>query len=78
MKLRTKIGGGIAAIALVIGAVPMAIAPAAAIETGQMRDKGPRWPHKTSHYVALGLGIAAAIATILLVAGSDDDKPTSP
>lgn len=77
MKLRTKIGGGIAAMALVIGAVPMAIAPAAAIETGQMLDKGPKWPHKSSHYVALGLGIAAMIATILLVTNGDD-KPTSP
>ncbi|MFZ1478390.1 MAG: hypothetical protein WAT18_11655 [Sphingorhabdus sp.] len=80
MKLYKKIGGAVLALSVVAGAVPGAISSAAAIEHkgGQMMDKGPRWPHKSIHFVQLGLGIAALVAAIVLVAGNDDDKPTSP
>lgn len=80
MKLKHKIGGAVTALALVAGAIPGTISSAFAIEhgKGQMLDKGPKWPHKSIHFVQLGLGIAALIATIVLVTGNDDDKPTSP
>ncbi len=77
MKLKNKIGGAAMALALVAGAVPGTISSAVAVETGQLLDKGPRWPHKTSHFVQLGLGLAALAAVIFLIADGDD-KPTSP
>lgn len=76
MRLKYKLTGVIAALALTVGAVPVAVA-AADIETGQMLDKGPRWPHKSIHYVTLAVGVAAAFAAILLLT-SNDDRPVSP
>lgn len=78
MKMKHKIGGAVMALALVAGAIPGTISSAVAIETGQMLDKGPRWPHKTSHFVQLGIGLAALVTTILLITGNNDDRPTSP
>ena len=75
-KLKHKIGGAFAALALVAGAVPGAVTSASAIETGQMIDRG-RFPRTTAHFALLGLGLAALIATIVLVSGGDDN-PTSP
>ena len=31
-----------------LATVPAFVSPAAGIETGQMLDKGPRWPHKSA------------------------------
>ena len=66
------------ALALVAGAIPGVISSAAAVETGQLLDKGPRWPHRPGDMIVLGLGIAATIAAIVLVTGSNRDRPTSP
>lgn len=80
MTLYRKIGGAVLALSVIAGAVPGVISSAAAIEhgKGQMLDKGPRWPHKSIHFVQLGLGLAALVATIVLVAGNNDDTPASP
>ena len=78
MKLKHKMGGAVLALALVAGAVPGTISTAAAVETGQLLDKGPKWPHRPGDKVILWLGIAALVAAIVLVTGSKDDRPTSP
>ena len=78
MKLKHKMGGAVLALALVAGAVPGTISTAAAVETGQLLDKGPRWPNGPGDKVVLALGIAAMVAAIVLVTGSKDDRPTSP
>lgn len=76
MKLKFKMAGAFAALALVAGAVPMAVSSASAIELGQHLDHGPKWPHKSIHYVQLAVGAAAALAAIILL--TRDDKPASP
>lgn len=78
MTLKRKIGGAALALALVAGAIPGVISSASAVETGQMLDKGPRWPHKSLHYVTIVIGTAAAIATIVLLTRNKNDRPTSP
>ncbi len=78
MKLKQKIGGAVLALAVVAGAVPGAISSAAAIETGQMLDKGPRWPHRPGDKMILGLGIAAVVALIVVLSSGSNDRPTSP
>ena len=81
MKLKYKIGGAVMALALAAGAMPSMISKAQAYENpngGQHFDKGPRWPHKSIHFVQLGLGLAAMIAAIVLVTRNKDDRPTSP
>lgn len=78
MKLKSKIGRATLALALVMGAIPGAISTASAIDLGQHLDHGPKWPHKSIHFVQLGLGLTALAVTILLVARSGDDSPTSP
>ncbi|HEX4848068.1 MAG TPA: hypothetical protein VFV30_07985 [Novosphingobium sp.] len=74
-----KLGGGLAAVALMAGAVPGTVGAANAIEhgKGQMLDKGPRWPHKSIHFVELALGVAVLAGLVLLFAGGTDD-PASP
>ncbi len=77
---KKKLGAGLAALALMVGAVPGTVGMASAIEhgKGQMLDKGPRWPHKSIHFVQLGLGLAALAALIFVLANNDEDAPTSP
>ena len=78
MTFKRKIGGAVLALALVAGAVPGVISSAAAVETGQLLDKGPRWPNKPLHYVVIAVGTAAAIATLVLLTRNKNDQPTSP
>lgn len=78
MKLKHKIGGAAVALALVAGAMPGTISSAAAVETGQLLDKGPRWPNRPGDKLMLAVGVAALIATILLVTGNNNDRPASP
>ena len=77
MKFKHKIGGAVLALALVTGAIPGTISSAAAVETGQLLDKGPRWPNKPLHYVTLFAGIAGLLA-LVVIASDGKDKPTSP
>ena len=78
MKWKRKIGGAVVALALVAGAVPGMISTAAAIETGQMLDKGPKWPHRPGDMIIVGVGLAALIAGIVVLSKSGKDTPTSP
>ena len=78
MKLKQKIGGAVLALAVVAGAIPGTMSSAAAWETGQLLDKGPRWPNKPLHFVELGLGIAAMVALIVVLSDGSNDRPTSP
>ena len=78
MTFKRKIGGAVLALALVAGAIPGVISSAAAVETGQLLDKGPRWPNKPSHYVVIAVGTAAAIATLVLLTRNKKEQPTSP
>ena len=74
---KKKLGVGLAALALMAGAVPGTIGTAVAVETGQMLDKGPRWPNKPLHYVELVVIIASLVGLFFVVKGGSD-KPASP
>ena len=78
MTFKRKIGGAVLALALVAGAIPGVISSAAAVETGQLLDKGPKWPNRPGDVMKTALGLAAIIATIVLVSGGKNDRPTSP
>lgn len=77
MTAMKKLGAGLAALALMTGAVPGTVGVASAIETGQMLDKGPRWPHKSIHYVQILLG-AVLVAGLIAVLADGNDTPASP
>jgi hypothetical protein len=72
MKLKFKLAGTLAALALVAGAVPMTVSSAGAVDRGQHLDRG-KFP-RTWHIV---LGIGIVIAAMVLISGSND-RPTSP
>lgn len=75
---KKKLGVALGALALMTGAVPGTIGTAVAVETGQLLDKGPRWPHKSIHYVQIVLGVAALVGLIVLASKNKGDTPTSP
>jgi hypothetical protein len=76
MRFKYKIGSSLAALALVIGAVPGSVVSAGAVETGQLLDKG-RWPRTYGQKALLVAGsVAATIALVALI--SRKETPTSP
>lgn len=77
-NMTRKLGTILGALALMTGAVPGTIGTAAAVETGQLLDKGPRWPNKPLHFVTIVLTVAALVGVILLVSRNTSDTPTSP
>ena len=77
-NMTRKLGTILGALALMTGAVPGTIGTAAAIETGQMLDKGPKWPHRPGDMIIIGVGVAALIGLILLVSRKSNDTPVSP
>lgn len=77
-NMKRKLGTVLGALALMTGAVPGTVSSAAAIELGQHLDHGPKWPHKSIHYVQIVIGIAAIVGIVLFVSRNRSDTPTSP
>jgi hypothetical protein len=77
MTAKKKLGSALAALALMVGAVPGTVGMASAIETGQMLDKGPKWPHKTYPYVQIVV-IIASLVGLIAVLSKNKDAPASP